>query len=292
MSDPNALLGKTALITGGGGGIGSGVAKWLLDDGCSVTIMGRTESTLRAAQEWLQKHVTGDASLQIFAGDAGDPEQLEKALDVAQSPTGSLDICVPVVGGGTIKPLLLFERESFLAEVEMNIIPTFLAIRYAAPRMAASGGGSIVCISSDAAKMPWFYLSGYCTSKAGLEGLVRVAALELAGAGVRVNAVRPGLVDTNANRAAHTGEVETNLFENQEVMALFLREKPLGRTGVPDDIGAGVRYLAGPESSWVTGQSFAIEGGNELCKAPVLEAVARATFGDETIDQVLSGQAP
>ena len=292
MSQAMALRGKTALITGGGGGIGSGAAKWLLEDGCSVTIMGRTESTLVEAREWLQKHVCEGAELQIFAGDAADPEQLEKALDVAQRPTGALDICVPVVGGGTIKPLLLFDRESFLSEVEINIIPTFLAIRYAGPRMAASGGGSIVCISSDAAKMPWFYLSGYCTSKAGLEGLVRVAALELAGAGVRVNAVRPGLVDTNANRSAHTGDVETNLFENQEVMDLFLREKPLGRTGVPDDIGAGVRYLAGPESSWVTGQSFAIEGGNELCKAPVLESVARATFGDATIDKVLSGQAP
>lgn len=292
MTERRDLKGMSALITGGGGGIGSGSAKWLLRDGCSVTIMGRTESTLIDTQKWLSEFVTPGAKLQYYVGDASDPDQLQAALDAASEPTGALDICVAVVGGGTIKPLLMFDNDTFLDEVKMNVMPTFLAIRYAAPRIAQAGGGSIVCISSDAAKMPWFYLSGYCTSKAGLEGLVRVAALELAPTGVRVNAVRPGLVDTNANRRAHAGDSETNLFENEEVLALFLREKPLGRTGVPDDIGAGVRYLAGPESSWVTGQSFAIEGGNELTRAPVLEPVARATFGDAAIDAVLSGRAP
>ncbi|MBW2421200.1 MAG: SDR family oxidoreductase [Deltaproteobacteria bacterium] len=292
MSDRLPLEGMTALITGGGGGIGSGSAKWLLKDGCSVTIMGRTESTLVDAQSWLSDFATPGATLQHFVGDATDPSQLQAALEQARQPTGDLDICVPVVGGGTIKPLLMFDQESFLDDLKVNIMPTFLAIRYAGPMLAEAGGGSIVCISSDAARMPWFYLSGYCTSKSGVEGLVRVAALELAAAKVRVNAVRPGLVDTNANRQAHAGDTETDLFSNQEVLDLFLEQKPLGRTGVPDDVGAGVRYLAGPESSWVTGQSFAIEGGNELTRAPVLEPVARATFGDAAIDAVLGGRAP
>ena len=292
MAQSGSLEGMSALITGGGGGIGSASAKWLLQDGCSVTIMGRTESTLLDAQKWLQDSVQDDAQLQIFAGDAADEASLVEALEMARRPTGALNICVPVVGGGTIKPLLMFDHKSFLKDVEMNIMPTFLAIRYAAPVIAEAGGGSIVCISSDAAKMPWFYLSGYCTSKAGLEGLIRVAALELASAGVRVNAVRPGLVDTNANRQAQTGAGEANLFENQAVLDLFLAQKPLGRTGVPDDIGAGVRYLASPESSWVTGQSFAIEGGNELTRAPVLEPLARSMFGEGAIDAILAGKAP
>ena len=75
-------------------------------------------------------------------------------------------------------------------------------------------------------------------------------------------------------------------------MNLFLREKPLGRTGVPDDIGAGVRYLAGPESSWVTGQSFAIEGGAELRQAPDLSSMVRQMYGKEAFDAVLAGRAP
>ena len=103
--------------------------------------------------------------------------------------------------------------------------------------MTAGGGGSIVCISSDAAKIPWPFLALYNTSKAGVEGMVRGAALELAHLNIRVNAVRPGLVKTNTTK--------DGLFANEAVISKFLAEKPLGRTGVPDDIAAGVRYLAG-----------------------------------------------
>jgi NAD(P)-dependent dehydrogenase (short-subunit alcohol dehydrogenase family) len=149
--------------------------------------------------------------------------------------------------------------------------------------MAKGGGGSIVLISSDAAKIPWPFLTIYNTSKSGVEGLVRGAAIELAPLKIRVNAVRPGLVRTEAS---------SNLFANTEVMAQFLAEKPLGRTGVPDDIAAGVRFLAGPESSWVTGQSIGIEGGAELGKAPYLENLIRKRFGDAAIDEALAGRIP
>jgi NAD(P)-dependent dehydrogenase (short-subunit alcohol dehydrogenase family) len=101
---------------------------------------------------------------------------------------------------------------------------------------------------------------------------------------IRVNAVRPGLVQTEATK--------TGLFANEEAMAAFLAEKPLGRTGIPDDIGAAVRYLAGPESSWVTGQSLGVEGGNELTRAPYLEFLVRKRFGDDAISAALAGQIP
>ena len=94
----------------------------------------------------------------------------------------------------------------------------------------------------------------------------------------------PGLVETDTTR--------NGLFKNEAVMQQFLVEKPLGRTGVPDDIAAGVRYLAGPESSWVTGQSIGIEGGAEMVKAPYLESLVRSRFGDEAIDAALAGESP
>jgi len=122
------------------------------------------------------------------------------------------------------------------------------------------------------------------TSKSGVEGLVRGAALELGKLNIRVNAVRPGLVKTDTTK--------DGLFKNEPVIAQFVAEKPLGRTGVPDDIAAGVRYLAGPESSWVTGQSLGIEGGNELTKAPYLESLVRKRFGDAAIDAALAGRIP
>jgi NAD(P)-dependent dehydrogenase (short-subunit alcohol dehydrogenase family) len=109
-------------------------------------------------------------------------------------------------------------------------------------------------------------------------------ALELAPLKIRINAVRPGLVQTEATK--------TGLFANDEAIAAFLAEKPLGRTGVPDDIGAAVRYLAGPESSWVTGQSLGVEGGNELTRAPYLDFLVRKRFGDDAIEAALAGQIP
>jgi NAD(P)-dependent dehydrogenase (short-subunit alcohol dehydrogenase family) len=150
--------------------------------------------------------------------------------------------------------------------------------------MAPTGGGSIVCISSDAAKLAWPFLASYCAAKAGLEALVRVAADELGHLGIRVNAVRPGLT--------RTARTEAGLLFRDEVLPKFLEQKVLHRTGVPDDIAAGIRYLAGPESSWVTGQSFAIDGGHELRKATDLEFIARSVWGDHMVDEALAGRIP
>jgi NAD(P)-dependent dehydrogenase (short-subunit alcohol dehydrogenase family) len=171
-----------------------------------------------------------------------------------------------------------------MSDLHRNILTAFLVIKYATPHMAEGGGGSIVLISSDVARIAWPFLSIYNTSKFGVEGLMKGAALELARHNVRVNAVRPGLVKTDTTK--------DGLFANDAIIKQFIEEKPLGRTGVPDDIAAGVRYLAGPESSWVTGQSIGIEGGNELTKAPYLESLVRKRWGDENIDTVLAGQIP
>jgi NAD(P)-dependent dehydrogenase (short-subunit alcohol dehydrogenase family) len=189
------------------------------------------------------------------------------------------------VGGGTIAPLVLLDQDVFLNDLRRNVIGAFLAIKYCVPAMTAAGGGSIVCISSDAATMSWPFMASYCAGKAGLDALVRVAADELGALNIRVNAVRPGLTRTASNNVSM-------LFNDPELIEAFIREKPLGRTGTPEDIAAGVRYLAGPESSWVTGQSFAIEGGNELRRAPSLEKVARFRLGDDAVDAALAGRLP
>jgi NAD(P)-dependent dehydrogenase (short-subunit alcohol dehydrogenase family) len=195
-----------------------------------------------------------------------------------------LAIAVSVVGGGNMKPLLMFDDAEVLEELRRNVVSAFMVIRRATPHMASGGGGSIVCISSDAAKIPWPFLTVYNTTKSAVEGLVRGSALELSRLRIRVNAVRPGLVETDTTR--------NGLFKNEGVMQQFLAEKPLGRTGVPDDIAAGVRYLAGPEASWVTGQSLGIEGGAEMGKAPYLEGLVRSRFGDAAIDAALAGTIP
>jgi NAD(P)-dependent dehydrogenase (short-subunit alcohol dehydrogenase family) len=282
--DDQPLAGQAAVITGGGGGIGAASAAWLARDGAAVVIMGRTEATLLDAQRQIRALAGDDATVEVFVGDALDEPQLRGAFRHADGLSDRLAIAVSVVGGGTMKPLLMFEPQDVMDDLQRNILSTFLLIRNATPLMTDGGGGSIVCISSDAATIPWPFLTLYNTSKAGVEGLVRGAALELAPLGIRVNAVRPGLVKTEATK--------DGLFANEPVMRQFLAEKPLGRTGVPDDIAAGVRYLAGPESAWVTGQSIGIEGGNELTKAPYLEELVRKRFGDAAIDTALAGRIP
>jgi NAD(P)-dependent dehydrogenase (short-subunit alcohol dehydrogenase family) len=277
------LAGQAAFVTGGGGGIGAASAAWLARDGAAVVIMGRTEETLVKARTAILDTAGPNSKVEYVVGDALDPNSVKAGLAAAESLADRVGIAVSVVGGGQMKPLLMFDDASVLAELHKNIVSAFLVIRNATPLMAKRGGGSIVLISSDAAKIPWPFLTIYNTSKSGVEGLVRCAAVELAPLKIRVNAVRPGLVRTEAS---------TNLFANTEVMAQFLAEKPLGRTGVPDDIAAGVRFLAGPESSWVTGQSIGIEGGAELGKAPYLESLIRKRFGDTAIDDALAGRIP
>jgi NAD(P)-dependent dehydrogenase (short-subunit alcohol dehydrogenase family) len=277
------LAGQAAFVTGGGGGIGAASAAWLARDGAAVVIMGRTEATLVKGRTAILDTAGPDAKVEYLVGDALDPDSVKAGLAAAESLADRVGIAVSVVGGGQMKPLLMFDDAAVLAELRNNIVSAFLVLRNATPLMAKGGGGSIVLISSDAAKIPWPFLTIYNTSKSGVEGLVRGAAIELAPLKIRVNAVRPGLVRTEAS---------SNLFANTEVMAQFLAEKPLGRTGVPDDVAAGVRFLAGPESSWVTGQSIGIEGGAELGKAPYLENLIRKRFGDAAIDEALAGRIP
>ncbi len=282
MTTDKPLSGMAALITGGAGGIGCASACALARDGASVTIVGRTEATLQSAVEKIRAVATDEATIQYYIGDATDSKTLDKALEFAATPEGGLHIAVSVLGkGGEFKPLLLLDEETFTERLRVNVVSAFLLIRNAAPFIAKAGGGSIVCISSDAAQLAFPYLSGYSTAKAGLEGLVRVAALELAKLQVRVNAVRPGLLRT---------EITEYLFEDSATVAPFLEQKPLGRLGSPEDIAAGVRFLAGPESSWMTGQSFGMEGGNELTRAPVLDDMARKRVGDTAFEEAQVGR--
>ncbi|MDJ0847053.1 MAG: SDR family oxidoreductase [Myxococcota bacterium] len=276
------LAGRTALVTGGSGGIGTACAEVLARDGAAVLLMGRRPEALEEARGRLLDRVPG-ADIATHPGDALQRRDVVAAVETARSVRDRLDIVVATVGGGAIRPLLMHDDDTFRADLELNVLSAFLAVRYSAPVLAESGGGSIVCISSDAAKLVFPWLPAYTTGKAALEGFVRAAAEELARLGIRVNAVRPGLTRTGATQA---------IFADESVKRRFAEEKPLGRLGEPEDVAAGVRYLAGPESSWVTGQSFAIEGGNELRKAPDMSALVEQIYGPDAFAAVLAGRAP
>ncbi|MDH4611438.1 SDR family oxidoreductase [Pseudomonas sp. BN102] len=276
------LAGKTALITGGTGALAKACALALIKDGASVVLTARRAEALAEARAYLLEQVP-DAQVECCAGDACQEADLLRALDQAYGLQRRLDILVPTVGGGGFRPLLQHDAASFGAELNTNLISAFLAIRHGAPLMARNGGGAIVCISSTAAQMTFRWLSSYCTAKAALESLVRCAAEELASAGIRVNSVRPGLFHSEATR---------DLFSNSELRQPFLDEVPLGRLGKPEDIAGAVRYLAGPEAGWTTGQSLAIDGGNELRRNPQLDHLISAIYGEDALRAALAGQEP
>ena len=277
------LDGMSALVTGGSGGIGVACAEALLRDGASVTLSARRIEPLEEARALLRSSVRPGARLAIIAGDSMVATDVKAALALACEHTGRVDICVPTVGGGGIRPFLLHDEKSFLAEIELNVMSAFLVIRHATPIMASHGGGSIVCVSSIVAKLAYPWLSSYVTGKAALEGMVRTLAEELSRFRIRVNAVRPGLTRT---------EGTAPVYADRETYDQMVIENPLGRIGEPGDIAAGVRYLAGPESSWVTGESIAIDGGNEMRKAGDMSLLAERIYGAEVFARLLRGEDP
>jgi len=278
-TDPQPLAGKSALITGGGSGIGLACAAAFLRDGASVTLAGRTQSKLEAAAAGLTAAAAAAPSTTARADgvigkvawsvcDVADEDDVRRAVEVAIENGGGngLDIAVAGAGTGAAGPIVMTQLDAWRRVMAVNLDGAFLTIKHAGGAMAASGGGSIVAISSIAAPLTHRLMSAYCVSKAALEALVRNAADEMGAAGVRVNAVRPGLVPT---------DIAAGLVASPPIVADYLAQMPLARLGEVDDIAAGVRYLAGPESSWVTGQCLGIDGGHTLRRGPDLMAAAR-----------------
>jgi NAD(P)-dependent dehydrogenase (short-subunit alcohol dehydrogenase family) len=248
------LAGLRALVVGGSSGIGLATAQLLARDGATVTLAARDEDRLAAAKATFDP---GDRVL-TCSTDAMSTSDTQRAVEVA-SEGDRLDIAVTVPGGGSMKPVLSFEPDEFSAEVDRNVRPVFLLLKYAGGAMTA--GGSVIAVSSTAAVFSTRYLASYSTGKAAMDQLVRVAADELGEQGIRVNAVRPGLT-----RTAGTA----GMFSNDEILGRFLAGQPINRHGEPPDIAAAIRYLAGPESSWVTGQHLTVDGGHTLRSFPDL----------------------
>jgi NAD(P)-dependent dehydrogenase (short-subunit alcohol dehydrogenase family) len=253
------LVGKHILITGGGSGIGLACAARLRGDGAVVTLMGRNADKLKAAATSLR--TTDGPEVRISAGDVANEDDVIAAVMVAVDPSGGLYGCVAAAGTGTLGPVLDMPLDQWNNVLNTNLTGVMLTIKHAG-RAMIGGGGSIVGISSIAGVLTHRWMAAYCVSKAALEMLCRNAADELGGAGIRVNAVRPGLVPT---------DLAAGLVNNPAINADYLDQMPLRRLGTPDDIAQVVRFLIGPESSWVTGQVIASDGGHTLRRGPDLD---------------------
>jgi NAD(P)-dependent dehydrogenase (short-subunit alcohol dehydrogenase family) len=254
------LNGRAALITGGGSGIGLGAARRLAANGAHVTIAGRTEARLAGAIAEIAAEAAPGATAQYAVCDVTVEDDVVAAVARAAEPSGGLDILFACAGGSmTLGPILNAELNGWRATLDLNLVGTMLSIKHAAARMVEGGGGSIIAMSSIAGHSTHRLMSAYCVGKAGIDMLVRVAADELGEHNIRVNAVRPGLVDTDlVGFITAGGKLLDDYFE----------QMPVSRVGTVDDIAAMVAFLAGPDSTWITGQSIGIDGGHQLRRGP------------------------
>ena len=254
------MEGMAALVTGGGSGIGLGCAQRFAADGAHVTIAGRTEARLAQAVQEIAKVAAPGATARFVVCDVTDEADVEQAVATATAPTGKLDVLFACAGGSLHGgPIVASDADGWRATVDLHLVGTFLCIKHAAPVMMRGGGGSIVGMSSIAGHTTHRFMSAYCASKAGIEMLVKCAADELGEHDIRVNAVQPGIVDT---------ELMSFITAGGPILDSYYANMPVARVGTVDDIAAAVRYLAGPESTWVTGQMFGIDGGHQLRRGP------------------------
>jgi NAD(P)-dependent dehydrogenase (short-subunit alcohol dehydrogenase family) len=254
MSD--VLKGQRAIIVGGSSGIGLGSARLLARDGAIVTITARHEDKLKQAQAALAKE---GLKVSYAVCDGMNAADVRAAVKAAADDQGRLHIALVVPGMGGFKPVLMFEDDEFGQLVDGNIRPVYLLLKHAGRAMIRAGFGSFIAISSTAAVFSSRYLTPYCTGKAAVDMLVRVAADELGEYNIRVNSVQPGLTRT---------AVTEGFFQNKPLLDAFHAQQAIKRGGEVNDIAQAVRYFAGPESSWTTGQLLAVDGGHTLRAFP------------------------
>jgi NAD(P)-dependent dehydrogenase (short-subunit alcohol dehydrogenase family) len=242
-------------------------------DGANVTICGRTEDRLRSAVATLddvarEAETSGSppGSAAYVVADVTVEEEIAAAVAAAAAPRGRLDILFANAGGANhMGPITDADLGQVRATVDLNLIGTFLCIKHGAPLMAAgvgtgleggeAPGGSIIGMSSGAGRFPHRYLWAYGAAKAGIDMLCRCAAEELGRTGVRVNTVQPGIVDD---------ELMAPITAGGPLLDEYLEQMPISRLGTVEDIAAAVRFLAGPESSWISGENLAVDGGHHL----------------------------
>ncbi len=274
------VLDYGVLVTGGGSGIGQAVARRLAADGAVVTICGRTEARLTSAVDEILAEFP-DARVGSVVADVTDEAAVRAAVDAAHERAGGrLDAVVASAGGSeSVGPVTQLDVEPWERTLALNLTGTMLALKHGAAAMVRNGGGSFVAISSiaSATSHPWF--GAYGPSKAGVDQLCRQAADELGPSDVRVNSVCPGLINTDLVGLITAGGPVLDSYEENI---------PLNRIGEPDDVAQLVRFLVGPESSWITGQAINVDGGHSLRRGPSLAGAIEPLFGADGLRGVVA----
>ena len=253
------LKGKTALITGGGTGIGAAIAKRFTADGAKVCITGRREAVLDKVAQSLPKEMVATCP-----GDVSKYEDVERMVETALKLGGGLDTLVNNAGidpGGTITDM---DQGLWKKVIEVNLIGSFMTMRASIPHMIKGGGGSVINISSLGGLRCLPGMSAYCTSKGALNMLTKQAALDYGPFNVRCNAVCPGATRTEMLEEALSPLTEALSTDVDGVFACIASNVPLRRVATPDEISGLCSYLASDDSSFMTGSVLLIDGGSAV----------------------------
>lgn len=240
---------RVVVITGGAGGLGLEMARRFLEEGASVVISDVSEDALQRAATALGH----DKRVRAVVAQASDPSDVDRVVGEALTTFGGLDVWVNNAGITRDATMRKMSVDDFDAVVDVHLRGTWLGTRAAANLMRERGGGSIINVSSISGKVGNVGQTNYSAAKAGIVGLTKAAAKEVGFAGVRVNAIQPGLITTPMTHAMPA-----------EVRAQRLKDIPLGRFGEPREVADVVIFLASQLSSYITGTVIEIAGGRHI----------------------------
>jgi peroxisomal 2,4-dienoyl-CoA reductase len=278
--------GQVGIVTGGGTGIGYGIAELLASLGMHVVLASRRAEHIEPAAERVRS-TGGHASAVVL--DVRDPDRVKSVVTEVTATHGRLDLLVNNAAGNFYVPSESMSANAWRSVIEIDLFGTFYCSQAALPAMRASGGGSIVNISMTLHYRGWPQMAHATAAKGGIDALTRTLAVEWARDGVRVNAIAPGPVPTEGVlkaftrppaagpdlfRAAPAPDVRltsdplsTTSRELSDAMAHRAAQIPLGRWGQPRDIANAVAFLASPAARWVTGAILVVDGGEWLARS-------------------------
>jgi NAD(P)-dependent dehydrogenase (short-subunit alcohol dehydrogenase family) len=270
---------RTYLVTGGGSGIGKGVAAGLVAAGAAVMIIGRNADRLAAAVEEIEAGKAGGGAIRYEPADVTDEDEVTRAVDAATAWHGRLHGVVHCAGGSeTIGPITQVDSQLWRRAVDLNVNGTMYVLKHSARELVRGGGGSFVGISSIAASNTHRWFGAYGVSKSALDHMMQLAADELGASWVRVNSIRPGLIRT---------ELVAPVLESPELSEDYRLCTPLPRPGEVEDVANLAMFLLSDAASYVTGQIINVDGGLMLRRGPDFSAMLEPVFGADGLRGVV-----